>query len=30
VLVITEMRWDKDIKKAKWELQDLSGTLYLK
>ena len=30
VLVISEMRWDKDIKKAKWELQDLSGTLYLK
>jgi hypothetical protein len=30
VLVITEMRWDKDIKKAKWELQNLSGTLYLK
>ena len=30
VLVISEMRWDKDIKKAKWELQNLSGTLYLK
>jgi hypothetical protein len=30
VLVITEMRWDRDIKKAKWELQNLSGTLYLK
>ena len=30
VLVITEMRWDKDIKKAKWELQNLRGTLYMK
>ena len=30
VLVISEMRWEKNIKKAKWELQDLSGTLYLK
>jgi hypothetical protein len=30
VLVISEIRWDKDIKKAKLELQNLSGTLYLK
>ena len=30
VLVISEMRWEKNIKKAKWELQNLSGTLYLK
>lgn len=30
VLVISEMRWDKDIKKAKWDLQNISGTLYMK
>ncbi|MEY3097232.1 MAG: hypothetical protein RL647_822, partial [Bacteroidota bacterium] len=30
VLVITEMRWDKDIKKAKWDLQNIRGTLYMK
>ena len=30
VLVITEMRWDKDIKKAKWDLQNIRGTVYMK
>ena len=30
VWVITEMRWDKDIKKAKWDLQNIRGTLYMK
>ena len=30
VLVITEMRWEKDIKKAKWDLQNIRGTVYMK
>ena len=30
VLVITEMRWDKDIKKAKWDLHNIRGTVYMK